>query len=228
MPRERWVKAEFHCHTVYSKDSLTELKDLLKRAEKLGIDRLCITDHNTIQGALKAKSMDAERVIVGEEILTTQGELLAFFVKEEIPARLEPQEAIARLRDQGAFISVSHPYDLNRYGWELDELQEITPLVDAIEVFNARCIEPAINTKAQEYALEHQLLGTVGSDAHGLSEVGRCTLELPAFNDAESLRASLKLAEQNVRLSSPSAHIISVWARIVKHYRASRKTKLSE
>jgi predicted metal-dependent phosphoesterase TrpH len=78
-------------------------------------------------------------VIVGEEILTTQGELLAAFVTEEIPARLSPLETIHRLRAQGAFISVSHPFDGHR-GWQLEALLEIAPLVDAVEVFNARCI----------------------------------------------------------------------------------------
>ena len=130
------LRVEFHCHSRYSIDSLNKIPDLLKTAHKRGIDRLVITDHNTIRGVLEAQALDGELVIVGEEIKTTKGELLASFVTDEIPEGLEPLEAIHRLRKQGAFISVSHPFDLQRSGWQLTDLMFILPLVDAIEVFN--------------------------------------------------------------------------------------------
>ncbi len=110
-------RVEFHCHSRYSPDSLSSARGLIDAARDRGIDRLVITDHNTIRGALAAKALDPERIIVGEEILTQRGELLAAFVSEEVPAMLDPQEAIQRLRQQGAFISVSHPFDRARSGW---------------------------------------------------------------------------------------------------------------
>jgi predicted metal-dependent phosphoesterase TrpH len=126
---------EFHCHTMASKDSLTKPKDLIATARRRGIDRLIITDHNTTAGAMIAKDLDPELVIVGEEIMTTKGEILAAYVAEEIPAGLSPQEVLKHLRDQGAFISVSHPFDSMRAGgWKESDLLEILPFVDAIEV----------------------------------------------------------------------------------------------
>jgi predicted metal-dependent phosphoesterase TrpH len=107
---------EFHCHTNASKDSLTKVHDLISMAHKRGLDRLVITDHNTISGAVEAHKIDPELVIVGEEIMTTQGEILTAYVLEEIPAGLPPQVVIKRLKEQGAFISVSHPYDSMRAG----------------------------------------------------------------------------------------------------------------
>lgn len=112
------LRIEFHCHTIYSPDSLNEIDDLLRTCEERGIDRVVITDHNTIAGAVAAKELDPKRVIVGEEIRTTQGELLAAFVQEKIPRGLSPFEAIARLREQGAFISVSHPFDRRGGYWK--------------------------------------------------------------------------------------------------------------
>ncbi len=106
-----YLFTEFHCHTNASKDSLTRPKDLIRAARQKSIDRLIITDHNTIAGARAAQALDPELVIVGEEIMTTRGEILASFLREEIPPSLTPQETIRRLRDQGAFISVSHPFD---------------------------------------------------------------------------------------------------------------------
>jgi len=163
-------KVEFHCHTIYSKDSLARPEALLEACRRKGIDRVVVTDHNTVAGARAAQRLDPERVIVGEEIMTTGGELLAAYVTEEAPPGLSPREAIRRLQGQGAFISVSHPFDLYRSGhWKEDDLLAILPEVDAIEVFNARCWSPAFNRQAQEFAEQHHLAGAVGSDAHAAS-----------------------------------------------------------
>jgi predicted metal-dependent phosphoesterase TrpH len=187
----------------------------VEAARRKGIDRLIVTDHNNIGGALEAKRLDPELVIVGEEILTTRGELLAAFVSEEIPARLEPLEAIRRLKEQGAFISVSHPFDTMR-GWKLEDLLEILPHVDAIETFNSRCMDPSFNTRAQEFAREHAIPGTVGSDAHTLRELGRATLTVERFTGAEGLRQVIRSGVENVRLSSPFIHFTSRYASTLK------------
>ncbi len=213
---------EFHCHTCFSPDSLLDPGRLLQICARRGIDRVFITDHNTLEGARAAQRLDTARVFLGEEIMTTQGELLAFFVKEEVPAGLMPEEAVQRLRAQGAFISVAHPFDHLRGGaWKLDDLERITPLVDAIETFNARIMRPRANHLAQNYMQRHQLLATVGSDAHSQGEIGRATLWLPEFHDAESLRQALKVARTQLRLSPPWVHLYSRYAKWQKRLQAN-------
>jgi hypothetical protein len=211
------LRVEFHCHTLYSPDSLTRPEALLAACARKKIDRVVITDHNTLRGALAAQALDPQRVIIGEEIQTSEGELLAAFVQEEVPKGLAPAEAIARLRQQGAFISVSHPLDTHR-GWRLEALQEILPLVDALEVFNSRCVEAVFNTRAAAYARQHNLPGTVGSDAHTTRELGRSVLLLPDFDSADSLRQVLPQAKFQTRLSSPLIHLSSVYARERKRW----------
>jgi len=207
------LRVEFHCHTYYSGDSLARPEDLLRVCRRRGIDRLAITDHNTIAGALRCRELDAQRVIVGEEIMTQSGELLAFYLQEEIPPGLPPLEAIARLREQGALISVAHPFDYLRKGaWPMAVLMEIAPLVDAIEVFNARCLYPGANFQAEQFAREQRLPATVGSDAHTASEVGRATLLLPSFEDAQSLKAALGQAQRRLSLAPPWVHLASRYA----------------
>jgi len=213
----RLLKVEFHCHTVYSKDSLTSPAALVEACRRKGIDRVVVTDHNTIAGARAAQALDPQRVIVGEEIMTTQGELLAAFVQEEIPAGLEPYQAIRRLREQGAVISVSHPFDRFRQGgWTLPALLEILPLVDAIETFNSRCYFPYFNAQAAELARRSNLPATVGSDAHATLELGRALLWLEPFDDAEGMRRNLRTAHQQTRWSPPWFHLISRWAVFLK------------
>jgi predicted metal-dependent phosphoesterase TrpH len=209
------IKVEFHCHTIFSKDSLIQPQAIVDAARRKGINRLIVTDHNSTGGALEAKKLDPERIIVGEEIMTTQGELLTAFVSEEIPQGLEPLEAIRRLREQGAFISVSHPFDPRR-GWKLEHFLEIVPLVDAIETFNARCMDARPNIQAREFARQHNLAGTVGSDAHSIMELGRATLTLENFSDAEGLRRVIRSGVEDVRLSSPFIHFTSRYAVTVK------------
>ena len=204
------IKSEFHCHTNVSKDSLVSLEDLLTACRKKSLNRIVITDHNTIEGALEANACDSQKFIVGEEIKTMNGELLAIFVQEQVPSRLSPMETIEILRAQGAFISVSHPFDVFRSGhWELEDLIKIVPYVDAIEVFNSRCMFPRFNTLAKEFAEQYHLLGTVGSDSHHISEIGTATLSLPDFNDADSLKNALAQAQPHLKLSAPWVHFYS-------------------
>jgi len=211
------LRVELHSHTIYSEDSLASLDSILKTCRRKGIQRIAITDHDTITGALRAKEMDPELVIVGQEIETTAGELLGYFLREEISRFLPPLEAIARVREQGGVVSAAHPFDRYRKGhWEISVLEEITPHLDAIETFNARCIHLEDNHLALEYARRHNLLATVGSDAHTTSEIGRASLLLPEFSDAASLLNALKQAIYQTRLSSPWIHLTSRYAKWLK------------
>lgn len=208
---------EFHCHTNASKDSLTRPEDLVRAARKKGLDKLVITDHNSIAGAVAAQKLDPELVIVGEEIMTTRGEILAAFVTEEIPAGLTPEETIRRLREQGAFISVSHPYDVHRKGgWKEVDLLEIAPYVDAIEVFNSRCLDPQFNVRAQAFAEKHDLPGTVGSDAHVILEVGRSVVLLDPFQGPDEMREVIRQAKYQTKLSPWWVHLFSTYAKYKK------------
>lgn len=209
----RW-HFETHCHTFASPDSLASPQAVVEAARRRGLHKLAITDHNTIAGALIAYALAPDLVVVGEEVMTQEGELLAFFVREEVPAGLPAEEAIARLRAQGAVISVSHPFDRLRSGhWRPEALQRILPLVDAIEGFNARCMWPGANRQALAWARRHQMPITVGSDAHHPLEVGRVRLVLPPFHDAESLRWALRQATWQGRASGWWVHLLSRYAK---------------
>jgi predicted metal-dependent phosphoesterase TrpH len=182
------IRVDTHTHTCASPDSLTKPAELIKAAHKAGLDRVAVTDHNAVAGALEAYALDPQMVIIGEEVKTSKGELLALFVKELVPPHLSPLETIRLLKQQDAFISVSHPFDPMRSGWSVDDLLEIAPHVDALEVFNAHCFTRKMNEQAEQFAREQNLPGTAGSDAHWAAEVGGGVLRLPPFDSAEGLR----------------------------------------
>jgi predicted metal-dependent phosphoesterase TrpH len=215
------IKLEFHCHTHASKDSATRPADLVSTARRKGIDRVVITDHNSIVGARAAQAIAPDLIIIGEEIMTTKGEILAAFVQEEIPKGLTPQETIKRLKDQGAFISVSHPFDeMRKGGWDEKDLLEILPFVDAIEVYNSRCMFPRFNRSARRFAEQHSIPGTVGSDAHASFELGRSLLLLDQFEGPEGLRKVIRKAGIRTKWSP-------WWVHFVSRHAAMKKTQKS-
>ena len=207
---ESTVKIDLHMHTCVSKDGSLHPGDVIKIAKQRGLDRICITDHNSIDGALAAQAIAPDFVIVGEEILTEHGEILAFFVKERVPPRLSHQETLDRLEAQGAVISVSHPFDRHRnQPWTEALLEAVVPRLDAIEGFNARSIHSSDNEKAQAFALAHHLPITAGSDAHTGREIGAAYLEIPAFTTAQEFRANLPQAKVHGQLSPGWVHLFS-------------------
>lgn len=209
------IKVDFHVHSIASKDSLSKGEDLVALAKQIGLGKLILTDHNTIAGAVELQKIYPDFVIVGEEILTTKGEILAIFVKEELPKGLEPQEAFVRLKEQNAFISLSHPYAPLRHGWTEQEMEQYMPYLDAIEIANGRNL-PEMNASATNFAAKHDLSGTAGSDAHGVSELGAMCLSLPDFSNTEELRQSIRSAKVCGRESSPWVRYYSRKAVLLK------------
>jgi len=188
-------------------------RELIETARKRGLERVAVTDHNAIGGALAAARLAPDLIIVGEEIKTTEGELLGYFLTEEVPAGLSPNETILRLRRQGAVISVAHPFDRKRSGsWAPQALAQILPQVDAVEIFNARALTPAPNDQAAEAARLAELPGTAGSDAHSAGELGQALFMLAAFTNADEFRQALASGEVQGKLSTPWVHARSRWA----------------
>ncbi len=223
IPSEFW-RVELHCHSRYSFDSLTSPEAIVAACQERGIDRIAITEHNNIAGALAVQQLAPELVIVGEEIKTGEGEVIAWFVCEEVPRGLSLAETIARLKDQGAVIGVPHPLDSLRGGSALglEATLRIIDQVDAIEVLNARCVRAFDNTAARKLAREHGKLMTAGSDAHSAGEIGTATVLMPPFHDAESFRASLARGTIEGGRSSQVVRFYSTYAKLYKRLFAGK------
>ena len=220
-PPDQWMKVDFHIHTCYSGDSLTSLEEVIEACRRQGIDKVAITDHNTIAGALALQAMAPDLVIVGEEIKTDVGEIIAYFVEEEVPKGLPPQETIARVRGQGGVVGVPHPLDrLRREALGRANLLTVIEQVDLLEVFNARTVFPSDNRRALELARRHGLLATAGSDAHIACEIGHAYVEMPAFNGKEEFLRSLAQGQIVGRLTTPLIHLVSTWAKLIKRLRS--------
>jgi hypothetical protein len=218
-----WLRADLHCHTVYSKDSLTPLRGVIRACRRKGIHRIAITGHNTVEGALRLRDLAPELVIVGEEIKTTHGEIQAFFIEQAIPPGLSPGETIDLIREQGGVVGVSHPLDpLRGEAMGGQNLRRIVHRVDCIEVFNARTTFARHNLRAAEFARQHGLPGTAGSDAHTAFEIGRAYVEMPPFDGPASFLEALARGRVVGRRSLPLVHFASRWATFRKRLAARR------
>jgi predicted metal-dependent phosphoesterase TrpH len=220
-------KVDLHNHTIFSKDSLAAPEAMIEAAKAAGLDKMAITEHNNLRGALTAKEIDPDFIIVGEEVMTTEGEIIAYFVEEEVPKGLRPEEAIERLRKQGAVISIPHPLDsVRRSAMGLESVLRIIDLVDAIEVFNARVLpfDPA-NKKANELADEYHKLKTAGSDAHTPWEVAHAYVEMPPFSSPEEFKESLLKGKIVGRTSFPFVHLASTYAKWAKRLKIVRSAR---
>jgi PHP-associated len=88
--------------------------------------------------------------------------------------------------------------------------------VDAIEVYNSRCMLPRFNREAAQFARRLGLVGTVGSDAHAAFELGRALMMLELFEGPEGMRNAIRTGKQKVRWSPPWYHLVSRYAVIYK------------
>jgi predicted metal-dependent phosphoesterase TrpH len=170
--------ADLHTHSRASFDSLASPASLVRTAAARGLTHLAITDHDRIDGALEARERAAEiapelTVIVGEEVRTTDGDLVCLFIDRAIPPGLSAEETVAEARAQGGLVGVPHPFDRFRGSLLRDgRMERLARQVDWIEVQNARLVGRSGNDKAAEFAVTHGLPGIAVSDAHSAFEVG--------------------------------------------------------
>ena len=88
--QQRELFADFHMHSHHSKDCVMPVPDILERAREVGLDVVAITDHDSAAGGLEARELADRygvRVIVGEEVKTSEGEVIGLFLERDHPRR---------------------------------------------------------------------------------------------------------------------------------------------
>jgi len=166
------IKLDLHIHSKYSEDGAGDPKEIIKNLRKRGLHGMAITDHNSVQGGLKALK-DAPKdfiVIPGVEISTNDGHIIALDIKENISRGLSAEETVDKIIDLGGTPIVPHVFR-NMSGIKEGKLELIRKKVPAIEVFNS-CSVPHTNLKTVKLAKKLNLGGTGGSDSHEPEFVG--------------------------------------------------------
>lgn len=160
------IKLDLHLHSEFSEDGIGSPKELIKNLKKRGLQGMSITDHNSIEGSLRALKIAPKDFIVipGVEISTKDGHMIALDVKENIPKGLPIEETVENIIDLGGTPIVPHIYR-NMSGIKEIKLKSIINKISAIEVFNS-CSTPQSILKMVNLAKKLNLGGTGGSDSH--------------------------------------------------------------
>lgn len=180
------MRVDLHCHSEASWDCFTPLEAIPAQCREKGIQVQAITDHNNIEGAQALQKMveaDPESdltIIVGEEISTSEGEIIGLFLTRPIEAGLTPEETIQRIKADNGLVLLPHGFDpLKRFRLRPEARERVEKDLDIIETFNARVSRPRWNQAAVDWARHNGVLMSAGSDAHRLADIGAAWVEVP-------------------------------------------------
>jgi predicted metal-dependent phosphoesterase TrpH len=180
---DRRGRADLHIHTLASDgvDSIATILDHVEHATDL--DVIAITDHERIDAAVAARTMARElghraEVVVGEEVSTLGGHLLALFIEERVRPLRSLRTTIGEIHEQGGLAIPAHPlvpYPLCAQGWVLRRLLvDPDPRVrpDAIEAFNPTMFGRPWHGRVVRFAADHGLATVGNSDSHEAATIG--------------------------------------------------------
>lgn len=197
-----WSKADLHIHSNHS-DGVARIPEILDyAAHKTDLSVVAITDHNTIEGARFAKSIEdvfGIEVVVGEEISSRAGHVIGLWLEEEIPPGLSLVETISRVHEQDGVVVIPHPFSsrgvFGPFGREgfLSAASELA--FHALEVYNSvPYLGWANRVAAKMFSGGQGIAATGGSDAHVLEGVGRGYTVFKG-STADDLRCSIDALE---------------------------------
>lgn len=211
------IKVDMHVHTSCSPDCLIKTEDLLETCDRKGIDCVAVIDHDAIECALKLHEQAPKRIIVGEEIHTTAGEIAGLFLKEIIEPGLSPLETIERIKEQGGLVYLPHPFDRLRGSvLESHAREEIWEKIDIVETYNSRSVFRWSNWKAAKFAKKKGILAGVGSDAHARYELGMSYVRMEEFDSAQDFLTKLADATTRTRATSVTLNLLTKIYKVIR------------
>jgi predicted metal-dependent phosphoesterase TrpH len=190
------LKYDLHIHSKYSYDSLLEPKVIVQAAMKKGMNGIAVTDHNTIKGGLKAKEYETKdfEIIVGSETCSNRGDVIGLFLNEEIKSR-SPLDVIDEIKAQGGIVIIPHPFD-NMRSSTFHPTYKCVGSIDAVEGFNARCINQKYNMFAVDYGEIYSVTLIGSSDAHCANEIANGWTEI---EDSDNIRDAILNGNTTIR-----------------------------
>jgi predicted metal-dependent phosphoesterase TrpH len=204
-------KYDLHMHTNFSPDSRNKPESILQLAKKAGLNGIAITDHHTIDGALFTRDLNKDKdfeVIVGEEITTNRGDVIALYIKEDVKER-DLFKVIDNIRSQNGLVIIPHPFRPFRQRFNYP-LERLVGKIDGIETLNSR--NPDSSNKAAARVAKQLSLAAIGSsDAHILLDIGKgYTLFDGELRDAITERTTTS-AGPNKFVIAFLSHLAATW-----------------
>ncbi|MFB6282743.1 MAG: CehA/McbA family metallohydrolase [Halobacteria archaeon] len=185
------LKADLHVHSEASNDGNASVPEILDRAREVGMDVVCITDHDEIGNSLEARDLAPDyglTAVPGVEVTTEKGHVLAYGVYQKPPEGRPVSYTIDTIRELGGLAFLPHPFQKFRHG--VGAISDC----DGIEVYNSRLFTGIANRRAEKFALSNRLPMIGNSDAHIVEMVGRAYTKV--LTDDRSLDGILEALKQ--------------------------------
>lgn len=213
-------KLDLHTHSIASPDGGISAGQYRKALESGLLDYIAITDHNRIDFALSVQQTLGDRIIVGEEIMTSAGEIIGLYLTKPVAPGLSPQDTIDQIRKQNGIMYIPHPFETARKGLQPSTLETLTEQIDIIEVCNGRAFLQNRSQQAVVWSRMNSKVGAASSDAHGYSSLGKTytrVSRMPSRSNVLDLLATgeIMTAPPNLRsLLYPKYHRLrhKVWS----------------
>lgn len=189
---DRQYKIDLHTHSSISPDGgigRDQYTTLLKKGD---LDCLAITDHNTTEFARELQDTLGEKIIVGEEITTIDGEMIGLFLKKTIRSGKTAQQTADEIHNQGGLAYIPHPFETLRQGIQLFVLEKMIHEIDILEVFNGRGKWRGKSNAAHVFAAKHDFAQAASSDAHGIKGIGKTFSLVQQMPTQQSLKQLLR------------------------------------
>lgn len=204
------MKIDIHVHTVFSIDGFMSVENAILRAKQAGLDCLAFTDHNSVACHPLAKSLSKKYdfpVILGSEVKTDSGEILALNINGPIKPGMSVPETIDAIHKMGGVAVAAHPYSFLLYHKGLGR-KIASCKIDAVEALNSRTFFG--NGITQRIAKERAIPMAAGSDAHTISEIGNAYTEVNADNIEDALK-KIRKGETNLFCRNTSLGSVAGW-----------------
>ena len=159
--------------------------DILERAREVGLDVIAITDHDSAAGGLEARELADRygvRVIVGEEVKSSEGEVIGLFLERTHPGRPDLRRDRRRHPRAGRHRVRAAPLrPAAHHARQPAVLSANLADIDVMEVFNSRLAFPGFNELAERFAQRYRIPAAAGSDAHVLPGIGTALCGIDDF-----------------------------------------------
>lgn len=191
-------RVDLHTHSSASPDGALEVRHYKRMFDSKQLDSIAVTDHDTTDMALALRAELGDRIIVGQEITTLEGEIIGLYLQHTVPARLSAAETVRHIHEQGGLVYIPHPFETVRKGIDSVTLDRIAQDVDIIEVHNGRAVFQNKTKKAATWSDAHKVPRAASSDAHGMAGWGKTCTVLSAKPTRDTLVALLRNATYTV------------------------------
>lgn len=217
-------KVDLHTHSAASHDGGITQNHYEKILNSGLLDVVAVTDHNDARFALQLQKELGDKIIVGEEIMTSRGEIIGLYLQETIPGGLSPLDTIRQIKDQGGLVYIPHPFETIRKGMGAHTLDEISEYIDILEVCNGRAFFQNRSSQAVVWARLNHITGASSSDAHGIGGIGKTFSSLPELPTKETLVGLLQRSVLRTGPPSPRALLYPKYNKLRKRLKRNHES----